>query len=472
MTLVYLFLYIGIVATIIIFLITTLALFLVGVVWDRHPIANQFQYYIPELLRVQLHNVQFRQIGKSDFSERSGLHRRIIGIPNVAVKNDGKGKERAVCKVVHECGHSYYRDCLTVQLYITLCFAVLACAVLPDISVNIRQSLIDIDNLKAFIVDLNILMGFLWLALMVRLFALLRRREFRADNFAFNWLGENYKSFLRHQATKERFCKKPTLLLKIWSAVTHPSFQSRYMKLGKFGVSKREAFLDGFSWSIVFFVAFSFLIWPLSQTMFESIFGDLRFANSVSDPFLQNWLLNNPVFENTLLFVIFVTTMIGTFLFFSLFPTLFREKIIYDSTCMTAIAFGLGVAIGLTVISVVFIASTSEYILDPHKVATLFACMVMYFGLLIIFAFLSTRLSHQFILSNAFFAALMLVIVFHIYAKIIGISNSRSISDVFIRQSMFLFAFFIVIDLMREIIVPRLVKRKNHVSTVIRDKRF
>lgn len=193
--------------------------------------------------------------GGSDFSERSTLLKKSISVPINHHQFRKVSKDFYVSRIVHEIGHSEFRDFLVLNLYLVVLFISVSILIAlnlanPDPAPN---PLPEYSNTNA-----SYFFGFSLIAVLIslcRLMVFLRVREYRADQFAASMLGDKFRQFIEHQVLKASFGRHYSIYHLLLNSLTHPSFKSRLERLKKPGDSVGQAFLEGVYWPFLFLFA-------------------------------------------------------------------------------------------------------------------------------------------------------------------------------------------------------------------------
>jgi hypothetical protein len=120
----------------------------------------------------------------------------------------------------------------------------------------------------------------------IRFVLLLRMREYRADMYATEILGENYITFLKHQKFKSRYSEQKNKILKVFKWLTHPSFDKRLEHIS--GQSKSvNPVVEGLNWTLIFF----FTVWAFFGAMITGMGLQHLIAPDGQLSFLQSSLM-------------------------------------------------------------------------------------------------------------------------------------------------------------------------------------
>lgn len=201
-----------------------------------------------------LESIKFRLTGASDFSERSSIFSKFIGVP----KNHAQYRETNhfffLSRVIHEIGHSRYKDCATVQTYIFICSTALLATLFIawDILNAEKVGIEKFEQADQTYIITGFVFPFIVVVAISRLLFLLKFREYRADAYAINTIGERYIQFLEHQKLKYSFSKPRSFLMHVWDGFTHPSFGKRIKYLSRSPSQMLLPVSEGIQWTFIF----------------------------------------------------------------------------------------------------------------------------------------------------------------------------------------------------------------------------
>ncbi|MBL4806486.1 MAG: M48 family metalloprotease [Rhodobacteraceae bacterium] len=212
--------------------------------------------------------IDFRLIGNSDYSERSGLFSRVVGVPGNYDQYRTISPRFHEARLLHEIGHTLYRDNLVMTAYFAI--AVWSIVASIDFAENYmgKFTAFDYSNLEWMTVNIPerlkiyvvrsftgpILVRIVEFAVVISFISMiyfLRHREYRADAYAFTIAGQEYEEFIQHQVIKEKITKTNGLLTGLWNFLTHPSFKTRQKHLKSSNYSYIFVVLVGLLWGVL-----------------------------------------------------------------------------------------------------------------------------------------------------------------------------------------------------------------------------
>jgi len=192
-------------------------------------------------------------VGRSDFSERSLLFSRTIGVPANHIQYKELNPQLYNARIAHELGHSKYRDCLFVLLYLfssIVSLTIITAGFLSNEEPELSNPVPEYGSSFSG-TAIGVSYSFILVVSLFRLFLLLRTREYRADSFAHKILGENYAQFLKHQERKSRFSKRKIWIYDLFSRLTHPTFSSRLIRLRSQSIHYGLVIGEAFQWALI-----------------------------------------------------------------------------------------------------------------------------------------------------------------------------------------------------------------------------
>lgn len=198
-------------------------------------VGRRLDFHLPFLKRIR-----FRFVPGGNFRVTS-----VFSVPTIITPHEVVAMNEPI---VHEIGHirsGDHRFYVIVKPLMLLCLIVMfAALVLEIISTPWCYSCVD-EDMRLIIIAFIVQQFFVYLALIAlvigALFLTVREREYLADRFALDVMGQTFQDYLEFEALLKR--RPRSRLVGLWNKFTHPSYDQRCRKLNRGRYSLSEASL-------------------------------------------------------------------------------------------------------------------------------------------------------------------------------------------------------------------------------------
>lgn len=210
-------------ATIVPFL---LLLPLLGIYWRSKPENDSARTFLQSSGLPVPKKLRIISLPINAFAERSTFFTRAIAVPK-NFQTPSKAKENLVkARFAHELGHIRNSDLFSIQLYVI----VLAQTLFIYVFRFWTESYDLIRETQQYSYFLFLYHGLPAICL-IRIFFLVRNREFRADQYAYKLMGEDYLRYLKLNARIYSYQRPISLRARLMQRFTHPPFELRLKRL-------------------------------------------------------------------------------------------------------------------------------------------------------------------------------------------------------------------------------------------------